>query len=412
MSNLKTTVDQVMGRIAAVKGRGEETTKQALILPIITALGYDIYNPDEVRPEYGADFVLQKRNGQQEKVDYAILLNGEPRIFIEAKALDVSLDDPSAPGQLSRYFNSTPTVTLGILTNGLEWRFYTDCTAPNMMDTRPFHIAKFDSLDQGLEVFDYFMKSAFNHESIRKLATDILFTAKIAEILRRELDLQDRDPSEALVRWVLSQEEIHTETRVTAAVVERFRPIVKNGLTSVTRSIVRRSLSAMDSAAAERVIPASPPAIAEPLQAAPAAAAAQGENGIITTENELKGFAIMKQVFDANFAGATVFDPSLRKEDSARLEYKDTSAYFGVYLNKPAWWVARLICEQKTKWIGFNLEGEKIEKAKALIPAGFTQLEASSTANLRVQINSIEDLKAMSELIKFALAATIDTLKR
>ena len=87
MSNLKTTVDQVMGRIAAVKGRGEETTKQALILPIITALGYDIYNPDEVRPEYGADFVLQKRNGQQEKVDYAILLNGAPRIFNEAKAL-------------------------------------------------------------------------------------------------------------------------------------------------------------------------------------------------------------------------------------------------------------------------------------------------------------------------------------
>ena len=409
MSTLKTTVDQVIARIPAVKGRGEEAAKQALVLPIIAALGYDIWNPDEVRPEYGADFVLSKRNGQQEKVDYAIVINDAPRIFIEAKSLDVSLDDPAATGQLARYFNSTTTVTLGILTNGLEWRFYTDCTQPNMMDSRPFHVSKLDAIDQGLEVFDYFIKSSFNPESIRKLATDILFTAKISEILKRELDLQDRDPSEALVRWVLGQEEVYTESRVTAAVVDRFRPIVKNGLTSVYRSIVRRSLTAMDSAAGEKIPP--PPAVTLPPDPQVIPSFQTGIK-IKTTEDELKAFAVIKGVFDTNFNGAQIFDPSQRKMDTAKIDFKDTEGYFGVYINKPAWWICRIVLETKTKWVGFDFSADKIDQARGLIPTNLTVLESSAMASLRVQVNSADDLHVLRDVIMLAIKSLLDSKPR
>ncbi len=114
---LKTLASQILNRLPAVKGRGEEATKQALILPMLDALGYDIWNPAEVCPEYNADFAIKKL-GQKEKVDLAVLLEDVPRIYIEVKAVDVSLDGHE--GQLARYFNATPSVSLAILTKGLK----------------------------------------------------------------------------------------------------------------------------------------------------------------------------------------------------------------------------------------------------------------------------------------------------
>ncbi len=155
---IKTVSQQILDRAPAVRGRGEQAGKQALVLPMIDALGYDIWSPTEVCPEFEADFAIKKA-GQKEKVDIAILLNGTPRIYIETKPLEDSLDGHE--GQLARYFNATQTVTLGILTNGLEWRFFTDTGNPNVMDSQPFHIARLDAVDQGLDVLSRFSKSVF-----------------------------------------------------------------------------------------------------------------------------------------------------------------------------------------------------------------------------------------------------------
>ena len=60
IDRLKSVVEQINARIPATRGRGEEATKQALILPLLSALGYDIWNPAEVCPEYEADFAIRK----------------------------------------------------------------------------------------------------------------------------------------------------------------------------------------------------------------------------------------------------------------------------------------------------------------------------------------------------------------
>jgi hypothetical protein len=91
LEKIKNTVAQIIARVPAVRGRGEEATKQALILPMLDALGYDIWNPAEVCPEYEADFATKKA-GQKEKVDMAIILGGLPRIYFEVKAADTPLD--------------------------------------------------------------------------------------------------------------------------------------------------------------------------------------------------------------------------------------------------------------------------------------------------------------------------------
>jgi hypothetical protein len=110
----------------------EEMTKQSLILPFIQVLGFDIYDPLEVRPEYTADF--GKKKG--EKVDYAIFKDSVPIMFLEAKSVNEKLHNHDA--QLCRYFNSTKDVGLGVITNGIEYRFFTDLDDTNIMDDKPF----------------------------------------------------------------------------------------------------------------------------------------------------------------------------------------------------------------------------------------------------------------------------------
>lgn len=62
----------------------EETTKQALILPLLDTLGFSPFDPTRVKAEHGADFPGAKAN---ERVDYALFCHGVPVMFVEAKAV-------------------------------------------------------------------------------------------------------------------------------------------------------------------------------------------------------------------------------------------------------------------------------------------------------------------------------------
>ena len=58
----------------------EEGTKNALVMPFIRTLGYDVFNPEEVKPEYTCDDPAKKG----EKVDYAIMKDGKPFMLLNA----------------------------------------------------------------------------------------------------------------------------------------------------------------------------------------------------------------------------------------------------------------------------------------------------------------------------------------
>ncbi|HEY3322554.1 MAG TPA: type I restriction endonuclease [Planctomycetota bacterium] len=419
LDRAKAVVDKILNKLLAVRGKGEEATKQALILPVLDALGYDIWDPAEVCPEYEADFATKKL-GQKEKVDLAILLEQIPRVYIEIKSVDTVLDGHE--GQLARYFNATSTVTLAILTNGLEWRFFTDTGDPNVMDAKPFHISKFDAVDQGLEVFVRFAKPVFSPEAIRDYATDLRYTASIADFLRAHLDLRDREPSEAFVRWILKSENVYDGT-VNLNVVERFNPIVKAAMTKVFREIVRRAISAMDtqtaevstteSAPGEQVQQGEPPVLVTTNKTAEQLADVTSEleqadgpkSLIVTTERELQSFAILKEQFEHSaLAKSLVYEASLRKDVPLSIAYKDTTGYFGVYFNKPSWWIARVVTEAKQPWIGLNVDPVI---AATLIPAGFTRMSESPWSKFRVAIKEPEDLNQLHRLIFHAFQKTI-----
>lgn len=400
LERIKKTAEQIVERIPAVKGRGEEATKQALVYSMLEALGYNIWLPTEVCPEYEADFAI-KKSGQKEKVDIAILQNNIPRIFLEIKSIDTTLDGHE--GQLARYFNAINSVTLGVLTNGVEWRFFTDTISQNVMDNKPFHVARLDSIDAGLEVLPRFSKPNFSPEKINEYATELLYTAKIAEFLRSEIDLRDQMPSEYMIRWVLKSPGMF-DGIVNSNTVERFKSITKSAFTRVVRGIVRRSISAMD----DEVIKTD---VSHPLECSEANEEAITEDSkeinpnIITTENELKFFEKVKEIYrEAGFEEQEIFDAAKRRNVSTELNYKDTTAYFGIYLNKPSWWAIRAYIESKKPWLGFNVS---LETGNSIVQNKEVIIPANAYAEFRISMDNIDNIGNLKELVIAALNKTI-----
>ena len=205
----------------------EEQTKTAFILPFFKILGYDIHNPNEFIPEYTADRGIKKF----EKVDYAIKIDDKLQILIECKSIKQNLEKHDS--QLFRYFASTKA-KIGVLTNGKEYKFYTDLDDTNKMDQRPFLEFDLAALkDSQFEILLQFHKEEFDFEKISCLASEL----KYLDILKKFLtdNLSPQRPSCSFIKYLLS--ETHDGKR-TNKLIEEFRPIIIKGFTQYIDELV------------------------------------------------------------------------------------------------------------------------------------------------------------------------------
>lgn len=194
----------------------EEATKNAMIMPMIQALGYDVFNPLEVTPELVADVGTKKG----EKVDYAILKEGKPIILFECKkaGADLSINHAS---QLFRYFHVTEA-RFGVLTNGLLYRFFTDLEQPNKMDEKPFfEFNVLDFKDRDVEELRKFAKSAFDLEIILTTANELKYTRAVQLKLSQLLT----SPTDDFVRLVAA--DLIGSRRFSPALKDQFALVTK-----------------------------------------------------------------------------------------------------------------------------------------------------------------------------------------
>src|SRR5690554_3325532 len=157
-------IKQFSSKVQKIKDhiQTEESTKHSLVLPFIQLLGYNVFDPEEVVPEFTADIGVKKG----EKVDYAIMADGTPSILIEVKNIDDSLKGHE--GQLYRYFSVTPA-KFAILTNGIVYKFFSDIQEPNKMDDIPFlEFSLLDLKDAVIAEVKKFKKEYYN--------ADVLFS--------------------------------------------------------------------------------------------------------------------------------------------------------------------------------------------------------------------------------------------
>ncbi len=209
----------------------EEATKNSMIMPMIQLLGYNVFDPFEVTPEFVADIGTKKG----EKVDYAVMKDGKPIILFECKKAGEDLNIKHA-GQLFRYFHVTSS-RFGILTNGLRYQFFTDLEEPNKMDEKPFF--EFNILDfkeRDVEELKKFAKSSFNVDSILNTANDL----KYMRLIKNKISGWVSSPSEDFVRLIIN--DFLENKRFTSSVKDQFTELTKRAFEQLIGELINDRL--------------------------------------------------------------------------------------------------------------------------------------------------------------------------
>ena len=309
LEEIKAFTNQIEARINVCQT--EEATKMSLIVPFFQILGYDVFNPAEFCPEFTADVGIKKG----EKVDYAIMENGNPVVLIECKWCGEKLDKYGS--QLFRYF-STTTAKFGILTNGVNYKFYTDLEEANKMDLVPFLEIDLKNIKENqLAELRKFCKSNFDSDRIFSTAEELKYSSLIKQLLTNELD----DPSESFIRYILNN--IYDGVKTQKA-LEKFSPIIKKSFIAFVNEIVNQKISSAlttESDVKEEV--------AEDVEDIV-------ESKIITPQEELDAFYIVRAILSE-------FVPT---DD---IIYKDTERYFGIFYKNLRQTLCRLYMNTKNK---------------------------------------------------------------
>ncbi|SET32580.1 hypothetical protein SAMN05421676_10447 [Salinibacillus kushneri] len=323
MSDFKEKLVSLSKRVSKIQDSisTEEATKTSVIMPFFQLLGYDVFNPEEFTPEYVADVGIKKG----EKVDYAIMNEGRPVILIEAKSINENLNRHDS--QLFRYFGTT-SAKFSILTNGILYRFFTDLDEQNKMDDSPFfEFNILDIKDSHVNELAKFKKESFDLENIFNTASELKYTNNIKAFLYEIWD----DPTEDFVTYILD----HVyQGRKTKNVINQFTPIIKKSLKQFINELVNEKLSAaLNSTYAEN---------SQEEQQKDTQEEQELDDGIITTEEEIQGYTIVKLIIS-------------EKVDEERIFYRDNKSYFNILLDDSIRkWVCRLKLDGNRKYVQFN----------------------------------------------------------
>ncbi|MHA7848634.1 type I restriction endonuclease [Serratia sp. D1N4] len=311
----------------AVVIQTEEATKSAFVMPFINrVLGYDVFDPTEVTPEFICDVGTKKG----ERIDYAILKNSEIQILVECKKIGEPLNVNHA-SQLFRYFHVT-NARISILTNGQIYKFFTDLDAPNKMDEKPF--LELDLLDIDENVVPEIVKltkSAFDVESIVNAAGELKYVSQIKKIF----STQFTNPEEDFVKFFASRV---YDGMLTQKVRELFATLTKKAASQWLNDQVNERLKSAISGAShpQSTVVNEPKEDSADLIGTPITE----PESIVTTEDEIEGFHIIKSII------RTVVEPS-------RISHRDTKSYFGILLDdnnrKP---ICRLHFNRSQMYIG------------------------------------------------------------
>lgn len=315
----------------------EEGTKNAFIMPFIsTILGYDVFNPLEVVPEFTADVGIKKG----EKIDYAIVRDGEVLMLIEAKKSGESLKIENA-SQLYRYFAVT-NARIAVLTNGVEYHFYTDLDAPNRMDAKPFLVLDLLDIDETLiPELRKLTKDAFDLESIVNAAGELKYVGQI----KRTIAAQFREPEDEWIRFFTARA---YEGSITQKIREQFTPLVEKAAKQFLNEQVNERLksalggsnfSTRDASISTGSVTSHAAAIDD----------LDRDTEIETTLEELEGYQIVKAI-------------ACSEVKPQRIVHRDSKSYFAILLDdnnrKP---IARLHFNGKSiKYLGL-FDSEKNE---------------------------------------------------
>lgn len=227
LSQLVALADRVKSAIP--ENLNEANTKTSLVLPFIQSMGYDVFDHNEVAQEYTSEWGTKKG----EKVDIAILRDGQPVVLIECKPLGDPLDTGKC-SQLFRYFSTQPA-RIGILTNGQRYLFFSDLEKQNVMDGKPFmEIDLLNFNERVLPELQKLTKDTWDLDGALSSAETLKFTRAVKLLVAQDFE----EPTDDIVRHYAAS---CYEGKLVTRVIEMFRPIVKRAFAEhVSDQIAKR----------------------------------------------------------------------------------------------------------------------------------------------------------------------------
>jgi hypothetical protein len=267
IANLADRAQKIRGSLAT-----EEATKTALVMPFIQALGYDVFNPLEVVPEFVADVAGRKG----EKIDYAIVQDGRPIMLIECKTAGAALNEVNRE-QLHRYF-LTLEAAIGVLTNGVRWLFFSAGADGKNLDTTPFMELSLDGVDANLlPELAKLRKGKFELQNTLGAVSELKFNRQVKLALAASLEAPDPD----FVDYFLAKAGIKGLRKEKKE--ERYVPYTKRAFVEfITEQVDGRLKTALAAAS-------------KPLEEPPPAPAEEEEEDIIT-ELEWQAYYAVKSI--------------------------------------------------------------------------------------------------------------------
>ncbi len=332
--DLKDQLKQIADRVVKLKDQiqTEEATKNAFIMPFLQALGYDVFNPLEVVPEFVADIGIKKG----EKIDYAIFKDGKPTILVECKdwRQNLNLHD----GQLLRYFHVS-NAKFGLLTNGISYRFYSDLVVPNKMDEKPFLEFNITEIkDNQIDELKKFHKVYFDADSIVNTASELKYTNELKHLLQQELV----NPSADFVKHFARQ--VYPSV-VTAKVLEQFTVLTKKSIQQHISDLISERLKTALTKEDET---------SKAVRNSDNPETTDDESKIVTTAEEMEAFLIVKTILRQQIV-------------PTRVAFRDAQSYFAILLddnNRKT--ICRLYLNGNKKYIGTFDEQKKEIKTEIL----------------------------------------------
>nr|WP_244634293.1 type I restriction endonuclease [Frigoribacterium sp. CFBP 8754] len=303
---------------------------------ISTILGYDVFNPLEVVPEFTADVGVKKG----EKIDYAIMRDGEVQILIECKKSTEPLKIEHA-SQLFRYFAVT-NARIAVLTNGESYHFYTDLDAPNRMDDKPFLVLDLSDIDETLlPELSKLTKDVFDLDSVISAAEELKYVGQ----LKRAIAAQFREPTDEWIKFFATRV---YEGSYTQKVREQFTSLV----TKASKQFLNEQVNdRLKTALGSTAFPSAPIETSADAISSEAVVEADldRDTEIETTLEELEGYQIVKAI-------------ACSEVKPQRVAHRDSKSYFAILLDdnnrKP---IARLHFNgKKQKYLGV-FDAEKAE---------------------------------------------------
>ena len=279
VNQLKKVLDNFKFNDAIELCTNEAQTRKFLIEPFFLMLNYV---SNDLIPEYNADF----GDRISQKIDYAILLNKKDTIIVEAKKYNSKLTDKEA-GQLNGYFNNTKNSKIAILTNGIEYRFYSDVIQSNIIDNKPFFIFNItDYSDSDIEQLINFDKRYIKVIDIVKTAQEVVFVESFETSFFDELVTPSKDLLKLIHKNMTFSTKFNDETQI--KMISLFN-------SSLLKTMYDRKVTLETQS---------------------------NSQGIITTELEIQAYHIIRTLLIQN-----------KKIPKERIGYKDFKSFFNICID-------------------------------------------------------------------------------